>query len=53
MKYSIQKIVTAVDDINIEEAAAVYYDLMGNKVANPENGIFIKMVGNKATKIKM
>lgn len=53
VKYSIQKIVTAVDDINIEEAAAVYYDLMGNKVANPENGIFIKMVGNKATKIKM
>lgn len=53
VKYSIQKIVTAVDDLNIEEAAAVYYDLTGNQVANPEHGIFIKKVGNKATKIKL
>ena len=34
-----------------EEAAPVYYDLQGRKVANPDRGIFIKVEGNKATKV--
>lgn len=35
---------------NIENA--VYYDLCGNKVHNPYNGIFIRVSNGKATKIK-
>ena len=53
VKYSIQKIITAVEDINIEDAQPVYYDLMGNEVVNPEGGIFIKKVGNKTTKVRL
>lgn len=52
VKYSIQKIVTAVDDLNTEVGEAQYFDLMGNKVACPTSGIFIKKVGNKSTKVR-
>ena len=34
-----------------ENAPAVYYNLQGVKVANPENGIYIKVQGNKASKV--
>ena len=34
-----------------QEAEAVYYNLHGQKVANPDKGIFIKVVGNKAVKV--
>ena len=30
---------------------AVYYNLQGVKVAEPENGLYIKVQGNKATKV--
>lgn len=37
---------------NVEaEGAVEYYNLQGVRVANPENGIFIKRQGNKATKV--
>ncbi len=40
-----------VEDIVAEEAGeAVYYNLQGVKVANPENGLYIVKRGNKATK---
>ena len=42
---------TAVEGIEIEEGEAVYYNLQGVKVANPENGVFIKVQGNKASKV--
>lgn len=32
---------------------AIYYDLMGNKISNPQNGIFIKVANGKAVKIKL
>ncbi len=34
-----------------ENAPAVYYNLQGVKVVNPENGVFIKVQGNKASKV--
>ncbi len=43
---------SAVTDIEIDnsDAPAVYYNLQGIEVANPENGIFIVRRGNKVTK---
>lgn len=31
----------------------VYFDLMGNKISHPQNGIFIKITNGKASKIKI
>ena len=43
--------VSGIENIAIEENAPVnYYNLQGVKVANPSNGIFIKVQGDKATK---
>lgn len=43
---------TGVEGIEAEtEGEAVYYNLQGVKVANPERGIFVKVVGGKATKV--
>ena len=42
---------SAVEGIEVEEVEAVYYNLQGVKVANPENGLFIKKAGNKASKV--
>ncbi|MBR5332499.1 MAG: hypothetical protein IKV32_04280 [Muribaculaceae bacterium] len=42
-----------VEGIEVEEVEgeAVYYNLQGVKVANPENGLFIKKAGNNASKV--
>ena len=44
---------SAVEGIGMEEADAPveYYNLQGVKVANPANGVFIKVQGNKASKV--
>lgn len=43
---------SGINDVTIEENAPVeYYNLQGVKVENPENGIFIKRQGSKATKV--
>ena len=44
---------SAVEGIEVEEAEAPveYYNLQGVKVAEPSNGIFIKVQGNKASKV--
>lgn len=44
---------TAIDVIAAEdaEAPAEYYTLQGIRVANPENGLYIKRQGNKVTKV--
>ena len=36
---------------DVEEAPAVYYNLMGVRVLNPANGIYIKQQGNKVSKV--
>lgn len=41
----------AVNGIVEESAPAVYYNLQGVRVANPEKGLYIRVEGNKATKI--
>ena len=40
-----------VEGIEVEAGEAVYYDLQGRKIANPDRGIYIKVVNGKATKI--
>lgn len=43
---------TGVEEITVEENAPVeYFNLQGVRVANPENGIFIKRAGDKVTKV--
>ena len=43
---------TAIEEVGVEANAPVeYYNLQGVKVARPENGIFIKKQGSKATKV--
>lgn len=41
----------SVDGIEIEEGEAEYYNLQGVKVLNPENGLYIKVLNGKATKV--
>ena len=38
-------------EIDSNNAPAVYYNLQGVKVANPENGVFIKVQGGKVSKV--
>ncbi len=42
---------TAIEEVGVDAGAAVYYNLQGVKVANPENGIFIKKQGNRTSKV--
>lgn len=40
-------------DIFGNNGQPVYYDLTGRRVNEPQNGIFVKMLGGKATKVKI
>lgn len=43
---------TGIEDVTVDENAPVeYYNLQGIRVANPENGIFIRRQGNKTSKV--
>ena len=42
---------TGVEIANDENAPVEYYNLQGVRVANPENGIYVKRQGNKVQKI--
>ena len=42
---------SAVAEVEVAEGEAVYFNLQGQKVANPENGIYVKVVNGKATKV--
>lgn len=43
---------SAVSNVEVEEnVAPVYYNMQGVRVANPENGLYIVVKGNKATKV--
>ncbi len=45
---------SAITDIENDNAAkAVYYNLQGNYVQNPGHGIYIRVIGNKATKVRL
>lgn len=49
----ITKIETAIDSVvaEDEDAPVEYYNLQGVRVANPENGLYIRRQGSKATKV--
>ncbi|MDE6258240.1 MAG: hypothetical protein K2M53_07675 [Muribaculaceae bacterium] len=42
---------SGVESINVAGDAAVYFNLQGMKVENPENGIFVKVSNGKAVKV--
>lgn len=42
---------TGVEGIGAEEGEAVYFNLQGVRVANPEHGIFVKVQNGKAVKV--
>lgn len=42
---------TAISEIEAAEGEAIYYDLMGRKVANPEKGLYIRVINGKAVKV--
>lgn len=44
---------TGVEGIAADSEDAVYYNLQGVKVANPTNGIYVKVVGNNAQKVNI
>ena len=52
IQYTADDKLTSVEETLVDENAPVeYYNLQGVKVANPENGLFIKKQGSKATKV--
>ena len=51
MTLTINGEVTGIDEVGVDAGEAVYYNLQGVKVANPENGIFIKKQAGKTTKV--
>ena len=42
---------TGIEAIGAEAGEAVYFDLQGNRVAAPETGVYIKVVGGHASKV--
>lgn len=49
---TVTKATTGIESIEAEEAAeAVYYNLQGVRVANPENGLYIRVAGKTASKV--
>ena len=43
---------SAVEEIEaVEEGEVAWYTLQGVRVAEPENGLYIRVQGNKATKV--
>ena len=52
IKVTTLDITNGVDDIIVDENAPVeYYNLQGVRVANPENGIYIRRQGSKVSKV--
>lgn len=42
---------SAVESINAIGGKAAYYDMNGNKIAKPDNGIYVKVANGKAAKV--
>lgn len=50
--YKVKDNESGINEVEVETAApAVYYNLQGVKVANPENGLYIKVQGGKTSKV--
>ena len=50
-KLNFYDIETGIESIEREDKEAVYYNLQGEKIAKPANGMFIKVQGGKASKV--
>ncbi len=48
---NITDVVTSIEEVAAENAPVEFFNLQGVKVANPENGIFIRKQGNKTSKV--
>ena len=46
-----QEVTTGLENIAVEEAEAVYYNLQGVRVENPAAGVYVRVAGGKATKV--
>lgn len=53
MPSGVEGIGSGSDTDSCTNAAPIYYDLQGNRVENPEHGIYIRVAGGKATKITL
>lgn len=51
VKFEAEQKQDSIESIEAESADAVYYNLQGVRVANPENGIFIKVAGKNVEKV--
>ena len=47
------EIKTAIDGVEAEETEATWYDLQGNRVENPERGLYIRVRNGKADKVAL
>ena len=47
------ELVSGIADIEADAADAVYYNLQGARVAQPTTGLYIKVAGDKATKVRL
>lgn len=47
----VQTVSTGVEGVEAESAEAIYFNLQGVRVAEPANGLYIKVQGNKAEKV--
>lgn len=41
----------AIEAIDADNTPAIYFNLMGQRVANPENGVFVRVQNGKASKV--
>ena len=39
------------DSVAAEEGTPIYYNLQGARVDNPSNGVYIRVINNKAEKV--
>lgn len=42
---------SAIEAIEADNTPAIYFNLIGQRVANPENGVFVRVQNGKATKV--
>lgn len=48
---TVNEVTTGIENVAVEADEAVYYNLQGVRVANPESGVYVRVQGGKATKV--
>lgn len=53
IKFTMQPVTSGIESVEVSEAEdqAVYYNLQGVRIANPANGLYIRVAGKQATKV--